>query len=141
MLDEPADDVVRSLCRVLQAGDVRDLEGYDAVVLGSAVYGGRWRRDARRLLRRLPRSLGRRPLWLFSSGPVGESEADPADRWQHPSWVREALKERPGVRVVFVSGYAEDSFGETQMKIPNSVFLPKPFSLSDLTETVHQQLN
>jgi two-component system cell cycle sensor histidine kinase/response regulator CckA len=58
-----------------------------------------------------------------------------------PSWVREALKERPGVRVVFVSGYAEDSFGETQMKIPNSVFLPKPFSLSDLTDTVQRQLH
>ena len=58
-----------------------------------------------------------------------------------PSWVREALKERPGVRVVFVSGYAEDSFGEAQMKIPNSVFLPKPFSLNDLTETVQNQLH
>lgn len=58
-----------------------------------------------------------------------------------PSWVREALKDRPGVRVVFVSGYAEDSFGETQIKIPNSVFLPKPFSLNDLTDTVHQQLH
>ncbi len=58
-----------------------------------------------------------------------------------PSWVREALKDRPGVRVVFVSGYAEDSFSETQMKIPNSVFLPKPFSLSDLTDTVHRQLH
>ncbi len=58
-----------------------------------------------------------------------------------PSWVREALKNRPEVRVVFVSGYAEDSFGETQMKIPNSVFLPKPFSLNDLTDTVHRQLH
>lgn len=58
-----------------------------------------------------------------------------------PSWVREALKDRPDVRVVFVSGYAEDSFGEAQMKIPNSVFLPKPFSLNDLTETVHKQLH
>ena len=58
-----------------------------------------------------------------------------------PSWVREALKARPDVRVVFVSGYAEDSFGETQIKIPNSVFLPKPFSLTDLTETVHRQLH
>ena len=75
------------------AGDVRDLDGYDAVVLGSAVYGGRWRRDARRLLRRLPRSLGQRPLWLFSSGPVGESEPDADDRWQHPNWVREAGEE------------------------------------------------
>ncbi|MGB5864659.1 MAG: ATP-binding protein [Sulfitobacter sp.] len=58
-----------------------------------------------------------------------------------PSWVREALKARPGVRVVFVSGYAEDSLGEAQQKIPNSVFLPKPFSLSDLTETVNKQLH
>ncbi|MGJ8626476.1 MAG: ATP-binding protein [Sulfitobacter sp.] len=58
-----------------------------------------------------------------------------------PSWVREALKNRPDVRIVFVSGYAEDSFGEEQTKIPNSVFLPKPFSLNDLTDTVHRQLH
>jgi two-component system cell cycle sensor histidine kinase/response regulator CckA len=58
-----------------------------------------------------------------------------------PSWVRQALVERPDVRVVFVSGYAEDSLGEAQKKIPNSVFLPKPFSLSDLTETVNKQLH
>lgn len=58
-----------------------------------------------------------------------------------PSWVREALKDRPGVRVVFVSGYAEDSFGEEQSRIPNSVFLPKPFSLNELTEMVHKQLH
>ena len=58
-----------------------------------------------------------------------------------PSWVREALKVRPDVRVVFVSGYAEDSFGEEQTRIPNSVFLPKPFSLNDLTETVQNQLH
>nr|WP_241434554.1 ATP-binding protein [Sulfitobacter noctilucae] len=58
-----------------------------------------------------------------------------------PSWVKEALKRRPDVRVVFVSGYAEDSFGEEQTRIPNSVFLPKPFSLSDLTTTVQSQLH
>ena len=58
-----------------------------------------------------------------------------------PSWVREALKQRPGVRVVFVSGYAEESFSDAQARIPNSVFLPKPFSLNDLTETVKGQLH
>lgn len=57
-----------------------------------------------------------------------------------PTWVREALKERPQVRVVFVSGYAEGAFGDAEPDIPNSVFLPKPFSLNQLTETVHQQL-
>lgn len=58
-----------------------------------------------------------------------------------PSWVREALEKRPDVRVVFVSGYAEDKFSDAKNKIPNSVFLPKPFSLNDLTETVHRQLH
>lgn len=58
-----------------------------------------------------------------------------------PSWVREALKDRPDVRVVFVSGYAEDRLTKDQASIPNSVFLPKPFSLNDLADTVHQQLH
>ena len=57
-----------------------------------------------------------------------------------PSWVAEARKMRPDVKVVFVSGYAEDVQSETQGKMPNSVFLPKPFSLSQLTETVQAQL-
>ncbi|WP_421705073.1 ATP-binding protein [Aliiroseovarius sp.] len=58
-----------------------------------------------------------------------------------PTWVTKALEDRPGVRVVFVSGYAEDSVAEHQARIPNSVFLPKPFSLSELTETVQRQLH
>ncbi|MFZ1726940.1 MAG: ATP-binding protein [Albidovulum sp.] len=58
-----------------------------------------------------------------------------------PSWVREALKQRPNTRVVFVSGYAEESLTETRECIPNSVFLPKPFSLSELTATVQGQIH
>ena len=58
-----------------------------------------------------------------------------------PSWVKEALEQRPNIRVVFVSGYAEDVLETQQAAIPNSVFLPKPFSLDDLTETVQQQLH
>ncbi|MFW2587328.1 ATP-binding protein [Sagittula sp. SSi028] len=58
-----------------------------------------------------------------------------------PSWVRKAREDRPDTRVVFVSGYAEDAFGEGSEEIPNSVFLPKPFSLAELTETVNRQLS
>jgi two-component system cell cycle sensor histidine kinase/response regulator CckA len=58
-----------------------------------------------------------------------------------PSWVKLALESRPNVRVIFVSGYAEDSLSENQARIPNSVFLPKPFSLTDLTATVQGQLH
>ena len=58
-----------------------------------------------------------------------------------PTWVRKARKRRPDVHVVFVSGYAEDSFPDKRDEIPNSVFLPKPFSLSELTELVQEQIH
>ncbi|MEO8244838.1 MAG: ATP-binding protein, partial [bacterium] len=58
-----------------------------------------------------------------------------------PSWVKRALVDRPNVRVIFVSGYAEDALAETQLRVPNSVFLPKPFSLNDLTATVQGQMH
>jgi two-component system cell cycle sensor histidine kinase/response regulator CckA len=58
-----------------------------------------------------------------------------------PSWVRQAREEYPNVPVIFVSGYAEDSFSDNQARIENSSFLPKPFSLSDLTEAVQARIS
>ncbi len=58
-----------------------------------------------------------------------------------PSWVQEALRERPETKVVFVSGYAKETFSDRQAKIPNSVFLPKPFSLNELTSVVQAALH
>lgn len=57
-----------------------------------------------------------------------------------PGWVQRALERRPGTRTVFMSGYAEEALADLQARIPGSVFLPKPFSLSDLTDTVQAQL-
>lgn len=57
--------------RCENAFEVESLEGYDAVVLGSAVYGGFWRRDAKELLMSHREALRELPVWLFSSGPVG----------------------------------------------------------------------
>ncbi|MGR3713190.1 MAG: ATP-binding protein [Shimia sp.] len=57
-----------------------------------------------------------------------------------PTWVRQAREDYPDVPVIFVSGYAEDSFSDDQARITNSSFLPKPFSLSDLTEAVHSKI-
>ena len=58
-----------------------------------------------------------------------------------PSWVREALRERPETKVVFVFGYAKETFSDRQQSIPNSVFLPKPFSLNELTSIVQEALH
>ncbi|MGA0714637.1 MAG: ATP-binding protein [Gemmobacter sp.] len=53
-----------------------------------------------------------------------------------PAWVRRALIDRPGTRVVFISGYTDEHFENAQAAIPNSVFLPKPFALGDLIRVV-----
>ncbi|WP_170413420.1 ATP-binding protein [Ruegeria atlantica] len=58
-----------------------------------------------------------------------------------PTWVRKAMETRPDVRVIFMSGYTEGAFGDSGPEIEHSTFLPKPFSLTQLTEAVFQQLN
>ena len=79
--------------------------GYDAVVLGSAVYMGRWRREARRFLKHERNQLATMPFWLFSSGPVGQGSGDPAkdEKWLEPASVIE-LAESLGVREHVVFG-------------------------------------
>lgn len=57
---------------VVPIEDVTSLERYDAVVLGSAVYMGRWLEPARRFVDRHAATLATRPVWLFSSGPLGD---------------------------------------------------------------------
>lgn len=51
---------------------VHTLDDYDAAVVGSAVYMGRWLDPARHLVGNLRSEFATRPTWLFSSGPVGE---------------------------------------------------------------------
>ena len=51
---------------------VRSLSGYDAVVLGSAVYVGKWLAPAREFVRAFAAELKTRDVWLFSSGPLGD---------------------------------------------------------------------
>jgi menaquinone-dependent protoporphyrinogen oxidase len=67
---------------VLPLEQVEGVDGYDAVVVGSAVYAGHWLKPARELVERHAGTLAGRPVWLFSSGPVGDPpkpEEDPVD--------------------------------------------------------------
>jgi menaquinone-dependent protoporphyrinogen oxidase len=59
--------------QVRPAAEVSALDGYDAVILGGALYAGRWHRDAVRFARRHATALRERPVWLFSSGPLDDS--------------------------------------------------------------------
>ena len=59
---------------VIPVHRVRDLDSYQAVVLGSAVYIGQWRREASGFLKNNEKTLAGMPVWLFSSGPTGEGD-------------------------------------------------------------------
>ncbi|WP_062213789.1 flavodoxin domain-containing protein [Demequina oxidasica] len=53
---------------VEDACGVLSVEAYDAVIVGSAVYGALWRRDASALVRQHAEALRVRDVWLFSTG-------------------------------------------------------------------------
>jgi menaquinone-dependent protoporphyrinogen oxidase len=66
-----------TLARLDEAGTM----GYDAFVLGSAIYMGNWLSAARRFVDANREALTSQPTWLFSSGPIGDPpkpEGDPA---------------------------------------------------------------
>ena len=70
--------------------DVDDLAVYDALVLGSAVYMGRWLKSARKLVDREAETLQAIPVWLFSSGPVAtDDKAIPESPWERVEWAED----------------------------------------------------
>jgi menaquinone-dependent protoporphyrinogen oxidase len=67
---------------VLAPDDVISLHPYDAVIMGSAVYAGHWMSSMKKMAQRLAPELAELPVWLFSSGPIGDPpapEEDPVD--------------------------------------------------------------
>lgn len=55
-------------------GETVDVEPYDAIIIGSAIYAGHWMNEATSFIERHQPALSGKPVWLFSSGPVGESK-------------------------------------------------------------------
>lgn len=93
-------EIARAMGEILESYDhlrvilrpvsmVDDLTGYDAVVLGSAVYMGNWQETAADFLRDHEDELAKLPVWLFSTGPTGEGDPHELMKgWTFP----EALK-------------------------------------------------
>ncbi len=82
------------------ADEVDDRMAYEAAVIGSAIYNGRWRPEAVALLRRMVRSNVALPVWIFHSGPLGADAKDPQPL---PSKV-EALADMLDTRAVYTFG-------------------------------------
>lgn len=88
---------------VLPVKQVKDLDAYDAVILGSAVYIFHWRKEASRFLKANAKLLAERPLWIFSSGPTGKGDpVELADGWRFPKGLQPLLDNiKPREVVVF----------------------------------------
>ncbi len=77
-IGEAIGDVLREagfVVDVADPDDVETIEPYQAVVIGSSVYVGRWAASARAMVDRCASGLAARPVWMFSSGPVGSPPA------------------------------------------------------------------
>lgn len=59
--------------------EVSSIRGYDAIILGSAVYMGNWLPEARSFPEHHRVALSKLPVWLFSSGPLGTEDPQPHD--------------------------------------------------------------
>lgn len=93
---------------VLPVNRVSDLTPYKALVLGSAVYIGRWRKEAANFLKANEKELTERPVWLFSSGPTGGG--DPVELmkgWRIPEALQ-PIADRIQPRDIAVFGGALD---------------------------------
>lgn len=82
---EIAEAIARALdehgvsAELARVDEVDSLDRFDAVVLGSGVYMGRWLEPARKFVERHGPELSERKTWLFSSGPVGTPSRGPTE--------------------------------------------------------------
>lgn len=92
------------------AAEIRSLEGFDAAIVGGALYANRWHRDARRFVKRNLQELRQIPVWLFSSGPLDDTATE---KDIPPTTVVSVLADRIGARghVTFGGRLAQDARG------------------------------
>jgi menaquinone-dependent protoporphyrinogen oxidase len=84
------ENAVSATVDIRDAAEVDSIAEYDAVVIGSGVYMGRWLGDARSLVDREQSELESRPVWLFSSGPIGDrTQSTTTSKWSEAPWAIE----------------------------------------------------
>lgn len=105
---------------VRSADEVRDVGAYEGVVVGSAIYYGRWLKAASQFVQAHRAALVRRPVWLFSSGPLGEQ---PLDEPAEVGSIREALRARD--HRVFHGALYRDRLGFAERLVAGAVRAPE----------------
>ena len=90
---------------VVPADKAGSLEAYEAVVVGSGVYIGRWRKEAAQFLKTNEKTLADKKVWFFSSGPTGEGDPEKQmNGWTFPAGLKETAERIKPVETVIFSG-------------------------------------
>lgn len=79
---------------VMETDGYYTVDDFDAVVLGSAVYSGHWLVSARQFVDRFEKQLASKPVWLFSSGPIGDPPHPRGDKAVDISGILQRTKAR-----------------------------------------------
>jgi menaquinone-dependent protoporphyrinogen oxidase len=94
-------------------------DGYEAVVLGSALYAGSWLEPATTYARTHADTIAGLPAWLFSSGPLGEPEPPLADQPAELDELARLLQ--PRWHTLFAGRYDPDVLGYGEQAIMTAV--------------------
>ena len=78
--------------RVREVDAVKEIEQYEAAVIGSAIYMGTWMPEARHFVEEHKDTLAKIPVWLFSSGPLGKDDGQPCTDPAHLDEVMRATR-------------------------------------------------
>jgi menaquinone-dependent protoporphyrinogen oxidase len=98
-----------------EARSVTEIEALgepEAVILGSAVYAGSWRKEAVDFVDAHGDELARIPVWLFSSGPLGDEVVDEEEQPKQLVDLRERISPRGHQMFFGALDRSKLSFGE-----------------------------
>ncbi|HEX6663904.1 MAG TPA: flavodoxin domain-containing protein [Gaiellaceae bacterium] len=87
-----------------EAGRVRDIARYDALVVGGGLYTGKWHADARHLLKRHRHELAERRLAVFGMGPDSMDESKVAESRKQLDRALSATPELEPIAVTIFGG-------------------------------------
>jgi len=101
-------------------------EQYDAFILGSGIYAGKWLPKIEKLIKSRTEELSEKKVWFFSNGPTGDNPIEETIKeWKFPAYMASFLSAIKPQDVVVFKGKMElekmnflERFIITKMKAP-----------------------
>lgn len=113
---------------IFPVNGVRGMSAYQAVILGSGVYIGKWNKEAAAFLQANEKELANRPVWLFSSGPTGVGDAVKlVDGWRLPTDLQQVADRIHPRDIAVFHGYINENKINFIEKFAIKSLVKKPF--------------